>query len=150
MYHNLYIAVQAIISVTVETVSTTSATLECTLPCFSPNLQCNLFNITTNGVDAVNITNGNIFGSVMSYSYPTQNITINNLMESTAYNYCVVAINITNMMKIGEAVCGSFIARPLPPPPATTTTTTSTPGNNYIRKYVTYVRMYNNNVLECV
>ena len=127
-----YVAVQAVISVTVETVSTTNVTLDCTLPCFSPNLQCNLSNITTDGVDAVNIivTNSNIVGSVMSYSYPTQRTTISNLIDNTTYNYCVVAIDMTNMMKVGEPVCGSFI---VPLSPATTTTTptitkTPTPG----------------------
>ena len=112
----MHTAVQAIISVTVENVSTTSATLDCMLPCFSPNLQCNLSNIKTNGVDAmnINVTNGNIVGSVMSYSYPTQRITISNLIDNTTYNYCVVAIDMTNMMKVGETVCGSFITRPLP------------------------------------
>ena len=120
----MHTAVQAIISVTEENVSTTSATLDCTLPCFSPNLQCNLSDITTNGVDAVNInvTNGNIVGSVMSYSYPTQRITISNLIPNTTYNYCVVAIDMTIMIKIGEPVCGSF-------------TTTSIPGT-YVRTYV--------------
>ena len=134
------VAVQAIISVTEVTVSNT---LECTLPCFSPNLRCNLSNITTNGVDAVNIivTNGNIVGSVMSYSYPTQRITISNLIDNTTYNYCVVAIDMTNMMKVGEPVCGSFVASPQP---TTTGTYVYTHVCTYLHKYVrhTYIRTY--------
>ena len=44
----------------------------------------------------------------MTYSYPTQTITLSGLNSDTTYSYCIVAINITNMMEVGEPVCGSF------------------------------------------
>ena len=44
----------------------------------------------------------------MAYSYPTQTITLSGLNSDTTYNYCIVAANITNMMEVGEPVCGSF------------------------------------------
>ena len=140
------VAVQAV-SVTEETVSTTSVVLVCTLPCFSPYLRCNLSNITTNGVNAVNISiiKGSIVGSMMSYSYPTQRITISNLMDNnTTYNYCVVAINMNNMTEVGEPVCDSFIARaPSPPSPTPTATLIGTYVRTYIHTYIhTYVHMY--------
>ena len=54
------------------------------------------------------ITTGPVTGSVMSYSYPTQAITLNCLNSSTTYNYCVIATNITNMVEVGKPLCGSF------------------------------------------
>ena len=56
----------------------------------------------------VTIDTGNITGSVESYSYPTQAMIISGLNSGTAYNYCVVVTNTTNMMKVGKPVCGSF------------------------------------------
>ena len=44
----------------------------------------------------------------MTYSYPTQTITLSGLNSDTTYNYCIVVTNITNMMEVGEPVCGSF------------------------------------------
>ena len=102
-----FLAVAAILNVTLLNVSSTTAALECTLPCFSPNIQCSLFNITPNNIEV--ITYDDIMGSSMSYSYPTQQIMISNLRYNTTYEYCVVAIDTTNNnMTVGDPVCGSF------------------------------------------
>ena len=87
-----------------------SATLTCELPCFSSNLQCVLSKFTLNSMD-VNVTNSpsNITGSLMTYSYPTySNYNSQWLNSDTTYNYCIVATNITNMMEVGESMCGNF------------------------------------------
>ena len=86
-----------------------SATLTCELPCFSSNLQCVISHFTTCCTDA-NVTNStsDITGSLMAYSYPTQTITLSGLNSDTTYNYCIVATNATNMMEVGEPMCGSF------------------------------------------
>ena len=86
-----------------------SATLICELPCFSPSLQCVISHFITSCTD-VNVANSisDITGSVMAYSYPTQSITLSGLNSSTTYNYCVIATDTTNMMIVGEPVCGSF------------------------------------------
>ena len=52
-----------------------------------------------------------VTGSVMAYSYPTQTVTLNCLNSGTAYNYCVIATNTTDMGQIGEPVCDSFTTR---------------------------------------
>ena len=44
----------------------------------------------------------------MTYKYPTQIITVTGLNNDTTYNYCIVATNMTNMLAVGEPVCGSF------------------------------------------
>ena len=56
-------------------------------------------------------TNGHVSSSVMAYSYPTQTVTLNCLNSGTTYNYCVIATDITNMVQVGEPVCGSFTTR---------------------------------------
>ena len=106
---DVFTAVRAISDVT-AVVSSTFATLNCTLPCISPNLQCSLFNITTNDGDVTMVTNAtsDVIGSVMSYSYPTQQINISNLLVNATYKYCVTAVDITNKLEVGEPVCGSF------------------------------------------
>ena len=81
-----------------------SAALICQLPCFSPDLQCVLYDMDVN----VTIDTGNIIGSVESYTYPTQAMIISGLDSGTTYNYCVNLYNITDMMEVGEPVCGSF------------------------------------------
>ena len=110
-----FVVVAAILNVMLLNVSSTTATLDCTLPCFSPNIWCRLFNITPNNIEV--ITNGGIMGSSMSYSYPTQQIIISNLRYNTTYEYCIVAVvatnsnptNITtNNMMIRDPVCGNF------------------------------------------
>ena len=105
----VHIGVNTIISVDETDVMENSATLTCELPCFSPNLLCALSNFTLSSMD-VNVTNspGNITGSLMTYSYPTQIITLSGLNSGTTYNYCIVATDITNMMVVGEPVCGDF------------------------------------------
>ena len=89
-----------------------SVTLVCQLPCFSPKLKHYMHNFTLNSTD-VNVTmvTGNITGSVESYSYPTQTISVSGLNSSTTYNYCVVLNDTVNLMVVGEPVCGSFITR---------------------------------------
>ena len=73
---DVFTAVRTISDVTIV-VTSTSATLDCTLPCFSPDLQCSLFNITTNDSDVRVVTNTTspVVGSVVIYSYPTQKLT---------------------------------------------------------------------------
>ena len=61
----------------------------------------------------VNVASGSgqVTGSLMAYSYPTQTITLSCLNSGTTYNYCVVATNATNMMPVGEPVCGRYTTR---------------------------------------
>ena len=59
----------------------------------------------------VAIGNGQVTGSLMAYSYPTQTITLTCLNSGTTYNYCVVATDATNVVQVGEPVCGSFTTR---------------------------------------
>ena len=103
------LGVNAILSVDEMNITENSATLTCELSCFSPNLQCVLSNFTLNSMD-VNVTNsiGDITGSLMTYSYPTQTVTLTDLDSDTTYNYCIVATDITNMMEVGESMCGNF------------------------------------------
>ena len=44
----------------------------------------------------------------MTYSYPTQTVTLSGLNSDTTYEYCIVATDITNMMEVGEPVCDNF------------------------------------------
>ena len=99
----LFLGVQ-IFDVNEASVTENSVTLICQLPCFSPDLQCVLYDMDVN----VTIDPGNIIGSVESYSYPTQAMIISGLNSSTTYNYCINLYNITDMMEVGESVCGSF------------------------------------------
>ena len=106
-YHT-YVGVSAILRVEMD-VTENSATLICELPCFSPGLQCVISNFTTIDMDFnMNNVTSNITGSVVAYSYPTQTITLSGLNSGTTYNYCVGVTNTTNMMEIGESVCGNF------------------------------------------
>jgi len=112
MYVSIFIVVMAIQNVAI-TSSISTATLDCTLPCLSPNLQCSLFNITVNDVDVmniINVTNGTTVGSVSSYSYPTQSIMISNLISDTTYSYCVVVTTI-NDNTVVEGMCDTFTTR---------------------------------------
>ena len=56
----------------------------------------------------VAIGNGQVTGSLMAYSYPTQTITLTCLNSGATYNYCVIATDATNVVQFGEPVCGSF------------------------------------------
>ena len=58
----------------------------------------------------VNVTNspGNITGSLMAYSYPTQTIILTGLNSDTTYNYCIATTDMINMMEVGESMCGNF------------------------------------------
>ena len=102
-----FVAVAAILNVTLI-VSSTNATLECTPPCFSPDIGCDIIYFTSNNGDGVIITYDVIIESAMSYSYPTQRIMISNLASDRSYYYCLVAINTTNNTEVGYLVCGSF------------------------------------------
>ena len=64
-------------------------------------------NITRNDTEAIRISNDVIMGLVMSYSYPTQQIMISNLINDTMYIYCVAAYDNNNMI-VGKEVCDSF------------------------------------------
>ena len=44
----------------------------------------------------------------MTYCYPIQFVTLNCLNSGTTYNYCVVSTDGTNIVQVGEPVCGSF------------------------------------------
>ena len=72
-------------------------------------------------MNIINVTNGNIVGSNMIYSYPTQSIMISNLISDSTYSYCVVVTTINDNTVI-EGMCGIF------------TTRSGT--------YVTHIRMY--------
>ena len=103
------VGVNAILSISETSQLSDSVTLLCEMPCFSSDLQCVIFNLTANNMNIdVSITTGPVTGSVMSYSYPTQAITLNCLNSSTTYNYCVIATNITNMVEVGIPLCGNF------------------------------------------
>ena len=105
----ILLGVNAILSVDETEITENSATLTCELPCFSTNLQCVISHFVTSCTN-VNVSNStsDITGSVMTYSYPTQIITLSGLNSGTTYNYCIVATNITNMMEIRGSVCDSF------------------------------------------
>ena len=107
-----HIGVSAILSVEID-VTENSATLIHELPCFSPGLQCVMSNFTTNDMDFNNMNSvtSDVTDSMMAYSYPTQTITLSGLNSGTTYNYCVGVTNttnMTNMMEIGESMCGNF------------------------------------------
>ena len=111
IYGNLYVGVHAVLDVDETDITENSATLTCELPCFSPNIQCVLSQFISCTDVNVTIDIGNIIGSVESYSYPTQAMIISGLNSGTTYYYCVVYYDATNMMKIGEPACGSFVTQ---------------------------------------
>jgi len=95
----------------VENVTHNSANLKCELACFSPGLECALVNLSSNTIRSLAINGTNdVIGSNASYNYPTQQITLTNLISETTYEYCILAINMTNMTKIGSTVCKNFTA----------------------------------------
>ena len=108
-----FVAVAAILNVTII-VSSTTATLDCTLPCFSPDIRCRLLNITLNDFEGVTTTYDGFVRSTMNFSYPTEQFVISNLASDRTYYYCVFAINATNdyifglYMEVGDPVCGNF------------------------------------------
>ena len=109
---NNHVGVNALLSVYEDSITEDSATLICELSCFSPNLQCAVSQFTTNNMN-VNVASGSgqVTGTVMAYSYPTQSVSVSCLTSGTTYNYCVIATNATNMVQVGEPVCGSFTTR---------------------------------------
>ena len=106
----MILGVDTIISGTTSSITEDRVTLICELSCFSPGLQCLLYQATILNDINVDVTNAisNITGSVMSYDYPIQSITLSGLNKGTTYNYCIIGINMTNMMYIGEQNCGNF------------------------------------------
>lgn len=109
IHHYVDLAINAVLDVNYENVSQDSAILRCYLA-FSPELQCVLFNITTNNTNVLPMNStSNVSGSDKSCNYPTQLITLNNLTSGAIYSYCVVAINTTDMnKKVGNPMCGNF------------------------------------------
>ena len=109
---NNHVGISPILSIDESDITEDSATLICELSCFSPDSQCVVSHLTTNnmGVNVV-CSIGQVTGSVMAYSYPTQSITLNCLNSDTTYNYCVVVTNATDMGQVGEPLCGSFTTR---------------------------------------
>ena len=109
---NNHVGVNALLSVDEDNITEDSATLICELSCFSTNLQCTVSQFTTNNMN-VNVASGSgqVTGSVMAYSYPTQSVSVSCLISGTTYNYCVIATDTTNMVQVGEPVCGSFTTR---------------------------------------
>ena len=103
-----YLGVNPISSIEETGIAENSAMLICKLPCFSPDIQCVLSQFLSCTDVNVTIDTGNITGSVESYSYPTQTISVSGLNSNTTYNYCVVLTNTTNMMMVGGPKCGSF------------------------------------------
>ena len=89
-----------------ENTSHNSTVLKCELANFSVGLLCILYNISTNNADLTIMSTVN--GSNTNDIYPTQLISLTNLTSGTTYNYCVVAVNVTTMMEIGDPVCGNF------------------------------------------
>ena len=86
-----------------------SATLSSEMPCFSPDLLCTVTDLITNDmIVTVKNTTDNDNELVMTYSYPNCIILLSDLNSGTTYNYCVVAINATTMVQVGEPVCGNF------------------------------------------
>ena len=51
---------------------------------------------------------GQVTGSLMAYSYPTQTILLIGLNSGITYNYCVVVTDAINIIQVGEPVCGNF------------------------------------------
>ena len=105
--------VDTLLEVYNENVSHNSVILNCELPCFSPGLECALFSVSINNTNvAPTIINSTsiVSGSDTSYNQPTQLITLTNLTSNATYNYCVVAVNTTNMMEIvvGGPMCKNF------------------------------------------
>ena len=74
---NNHIGISPILSIDESDITEDSATLICELSCFSPDPQCVVSHLTTNNMGAnVVCAIGQVTGSVMAYSYPTQTITI--------------------------------------------------------------------------
>ena len=93
----------AIVDLKIENITQSSATFVCILGCSSTGLQCMLR--TSFGRSVVNdITVPDDPG----YNYPTQLITLTNLRSGTTYNYCVIAVNVIDMMEVGDVICGTI------------------------------------------
>jgi len=99
---HITIGVNAIINIIEEDISEASATLVCTLACSSSTrLLCTIVN-TTAPAPASSV------GNYTPDNYSTQLLIFNELSSGTSYNYCIVAINTTDMMEVGHPVCGDF------------------------------------------
>ena len=103
------IGVNAILNVGVSDIREDSATLTSEMPCFFPDLLCAVTDLIINDmIVTVKNTTDNDDELVMAYSYPNCIILLSYLNSGTTYNYCVVAINATTMVQVGEPVCGNF------------------------------------------
>ena len=56
-------------------------------------------------------TTSNVSDPEVTHGYPTHVITLSDLNSGTTYDYSVIAINTTNMVQVGEPLCGSFTTR---------------------------------------
>ena len=72
-----------------------SVTLNAVMPCSSPGLQY-VVNLTRNNM---NFTMKNLSNNIM---------VLTGLSSGTTYIYCVIAIDTTDMMPVGDPVCGNF------------------------------------------
>ena len=73
-----------------------------------------------------------IGGSDTSCNYQTQLITLTNLTRDTTYNYCVVTVNMTDKMEVGDPVCWNFTTDAI----ATTNRMEKSTDGRHIHKYV--------------
>ena len=111
------IGVNAILSVEVSNKTGDSAKLNSETPCLSPDLQCDIYNLTANNMSVtIQTTINNITESSMAYSYPSCTIPLTGLKSGTTYSYCLIAINVTiydatnstKMAQVGKPMCGNF------------------------------------------
>ena len=112
-HHLTLSGVNAVLDVYIESVSHNLVILKCELPCFSPGLECALVDLISTATNITLLTlimnyTSSVSGSDTSHNYPTQLITLTNLISDTTYNFCVVGFNITDMMEVGDPVCGNF------------------------------------------
>ena len=121
LYVHVFTDVNAVLRVDESNITENSARLICELPCSSPDLRCKIFNFTACDMN-IYVTNAThcVNGLMMLYVHKN----LSNLNSGTTYNYCVIAINTTNMTEVGKPVCSSF-------------TTDITPTDK--RKYITHL-----------
>ena len=101
------------------------------MACFA-DLLCFISTLKINDMDVdVENTTDNGNGSMMAYNYPNHTILLTGLKSGTTYNYCVIAMNATNMEEVGEPMCGNF-----------TTAATSCTGGIYISYKYSLSHMY--------
>ena len=78
------------------------------MACFA-DLLCFISTLKINDMDVdVENTTDNGTGSMMAYNYPNHTMLLTGLKSGTTYNYCVIAMNATNLEEVGEQMCGNF------------------------------------------